>query len=203
VFATVGPQAFAEDIKDETLHPAVTFDRMPRGRRKRFFRQPTTGRQLLPEKTRIALAADHAGFTLKEKVCEYLQSRGLEVEDFGPPAAKPVDYPDFAEKVATRVAAKQADYGVLVCGTGLGMAISANKVPGIRAATCNDTLSAYFARAHNDANVLAMGGRMVDEATMRKVVDTWLSTEFAGGRHQRRVQKIADLDQRSHSEKKA
>ena len=157
----------------------------------------------MSEKRRIALAADHAGFALKEKVREYLQSKGLEVEDLGPPSAEPVDYPDFAEKVAKRVAAKQADYGVLVCGTGLGMMLAANKVPGIRAVPANDTLAARTAREHNDANVLTMGSRMIDAATMKKVVDTWLSTEFAGGRHQRRIQKIAALDQRSHSEKKA
>jgi ribose 5-phosphate isomerase B len=194
---------FWKIYQDETLRLAATFDRMPRAWKKRFSRRQTTRRQLVSEKRRIALAADHVGFALKEKVREYLQSKGLEVEDFGPSSAEPVDYPDFAEKVATRVAAKQADYGVLVCGTGLGMMLAANKVPGIRAVPANDTLAARTAREHNDANVLTMGSRMIDEATMKKVVDTWLSTEFAGGRHQRRVQKIAALDQRSHSEKKA
>jgi len=154
------------------------------------------------EKMKIALAADHAGFELKEKVREYLEGKGLEVEDYGPQSTERVDYPDFAEKVATRVAAKQADYGVLVCGTGLGMAITANKIPGIRAATCNDTLSTHFARAHNDANVLTMGGRLVDGATAQKILDTWLSTPFEGGHHQRRVQKIGALDQKHHSENK-
>jgi len=157
----------------------------------------------LPEKVRIALGADHAGYALKEKVRRYLASKGYEVEDHGPASGEYVDYPDFAEKVATRVATKQAGFGVLVCGTGLGMVMSANKVPGIRAATCNDTLSAYFARCHNDANVLGMGGRFVDEATAQKVLDTWLATPFAGGRHQRRVDKIAALDQRHHSERNA
>jgi ribose 5-phosphate isomerase B len=100
------------------------------------------------------------------------------------------------------VAAKDADFGVLVCGTGLGVAMAANKVPGIRAATCNDTLSAHFARAHNDANVLAMGGRLTDEGTAQKILDTWLSTPFEGGRHARRVNKIAAIDQTHHLEKK-
>jgi ribose 5-phosphate isomerase B len=147
------------------------------------------------------VGADHAGFALKERVRDYLESKGFEVEDHGPATLEPVDYPDYAEKVAASVAAKDADFGVLMCGTGLGVAMAANKVPGIRAATCNDTLSAYFARAHNDANVLAMGGRLTDEATARKIVDTWLSTEFEGGRHARRVEKIAIIDEKYHTEK--
>jgi ribose 5-phosphate isomerase B len=150
---------------------------------------------------KIALAADHAGFALKEKVREYLKSQGVEVEDYGPANAEPVDYPDFAEKVAARVAAKQADYGVLVCGTGIGMMLAANKVPGIRAVAADDTISARLGREHNNANVLTLGGRMVDDAAMRQIVDTWLSTPFAGGRHQRRLEKIESLDQRCHAEK--
>jgi ribose 5-phosphate isomerase B len=150
---------------------------------------------------RIAVGADHAGFALKERVREYLESKGFEVEDLGPATLQPVDYPDYAEKVAASVAAKKADFGVLMCGTGLGVAMAANKVPGIRAATCNDTLSAYFARAHNDANVLTMGGRLTDEATACKIVDVWLSTEFEGGRHARRVEKIGIIDEKNHTEK--
>lgn len=142
------------------------------------------------------------GFALKEKVREYLKSQGLEVEDYGPSNAERVDYPDFAEKVAAQVAAKQAEYGVLVCGTGIGMMLAANKVPGIRAVAANDTISARMAREHNNANILTLGGRMIDAATMRQIVDTWLSTPFAGGRHERRVQKIEALDQRYHAEKK-
>jgi ribose 5-phosphate isomerase B len=155
----------------------------------------------LAQRPKIALGSDHAGFALKEKVREYLAGQGYEVADYGPASAEPVDYPDFAEKVSEQVAAHQADYGVLVCGTGLGMAMAANKVPGIRAATVNDTLSAHFARSHNDANVLAMGERLTDEATARKILDTWLSTPFAGDRHQRRIDKIASIDQRHHPEK--
>jgi ribose 5-phosphate isomerase B len=157
----------------------------------------------LAAKTRIALGADHAGFRLKEKVRDYLTKKGYEVEDQGPATPDPVDYPDLAEKVAARVAAKEADYGVVVCGTGLGVAMAANKIPGIRAATCNDTLSAHFARAHNDANVLALGGRLADEATAEKILDTWFATPFEGGRHQRRIDKIAQIDQKHHAEKKA
>jgi ribose 5-phosphate isomerase B len=155
------------------------------------------------EKMKIALAADHVGFALKEKIREYLENKGLEVEDHGPSNSERVDYPDFAEKVAAQVAAKQADYGVLVCGTGIGMMIAANKVPGIRAVAANDTISARMAREHNNANVLTLGGRMIDEATMHRIVDTWLSTPFAGGRHARRVEKIEALEQRYHAEKRA
>jgi len=150
---------------------------------------------------KIAVAADHVGFALKQQVLEYLKSQGVEVEDCGPPDAEPVDYPDFAEKVAAQVAAKRADCGVLVCGTGIGMMLAANKVPGIRAVAANDTLSARMAREHNDANVLTMGARMIDAANMRQIVDAWLSATFAGGRHQPRVQKIKALDQRYRSEK--
>ena len=152
----------------------------------------------MAERLRIAVGSDHAGFPLKEKVREYLVSRGYEVEDHGTESAESVDYPDYAEKVATRVAAKEVNFGVVVCGTGIGVAISANKVPGIRAAPCNDTLTARMAREHNDANVLTLGGRVVDEATARKILDVWLATPFAGGRHQRRVDKIAAIDQRHH-----
>jgi ribose 5-phosphate isomerase B len=156
----------------------------------------------LAKEVKVAVAADHAGFPLKEKVREFLRSKGIEVEDLGPSSLDSVDYPDFAEKVATKVVAHQVDYGVLVCGTGLGMMLAANKIPGIRAIPCNDTLSAHFARAHNNGNVLTMGGRLLDEATMQKVVDTWLSTPFEGGRHKRRVDKIGAIDERYHSEKK-
>ena len=149
---------------------------------------------------RIALGSDHAGFELKEKVRTYLKSKGIEVEDLGTNALERVDYPDFAEKVAARVASRRAHYGVLVCGTGLGMMLAANKVPGIRAVPANDTISARMAREHNDANVLTMGGRLIDEATMKRIVDTWLCTEFAGGRHAHRLQQIESLDQRFHQE---
>ena len=134
----------------------------------------------MSEKLQIALASDHAGFALKEKVRNYLTSKGVEVHDLGPSSPGSVDYPEYAETVATEVAGHQADSGILVCGTGLGMSVAANKVPGIRALPCNDTLSAHFARAHNNGNILSMGARLVDEATMQKVVDTWLATPFEG-----------------------
>ena len=157
----------------------------------------------MPNKLRFVLGADHAGFALKEKVRDYLVRAGHEVDDQGPATPDPVDYPDFAEKVACEVAAKQADYGVLVCGTGIGMMLAANKVPGIRAVAANDTISARMAREHNNANILTLGGRMIDESAMHQIVDTWLSTPFAGGRHQRRLEKIDAIDQRYHTEKRA
>lgn len=155
----------------------------------------------MPHRIKIAVGADHAGFELKEKVREYLASRDYEVEDHGTSSTDSVDYPDFAERVATQVASKQATYGVLVCGTGLGMAVAANKVPGVRAAACSETLSARMAREHNDANVLTLGGRLIDEAAARKILDTWLATPFAGGRHERRLEKIATIDEKHQAEK--
>jgi len=149
---------------------------------------------------KIAVAADHVGFTLKGQLLDYLRSRGLEVEDCGTSGLERVDYPDFAEKVAAQVASHAADCGMLVCGTGIGMMLAANKVPGIRAVAANDTLSARMAREHNDANILALGSRMIDAAGMRQIVDTWLSTPFASGRHARRLEKIEAIDQRCHSE---
>ncbi len=156
------------------------------------------------EKTiRVAVGSDHAGYPLKERVRQYLERKGFDVEDAGTNSTNSVDYPDFAEKVAGRVASGQVDFGVLMCGTGIGVALSANKVPGVRAATCNETISARFARSHNNANVLAMGGRLVDAATADKILDTWFRTPFEGGRHERRVEKISSIEQRYHPEKKA
>jgi len=155
----------------------------------------------VPEKKPIALASDHAGFPLKEKIREYLIRKGIEVQDLGAHSLARVDYPDYAEKVAVQVAGGQADCGILVCGTGLGMALAANKVPGIRALPCNDTISAHFARAHNNGNILTLGGRLLDEATMQKIVDTWLATPFEGGRHELRVEKIDAIDAHYHREK--
>lgn len=148
----------------------------------------------LAENIKIAVGSDHAGFPLKEQVREYLMRRGYEVEDCGTYSGQPADYPDYARKVAEQVANASASTGVVMCGTGLGVAIAANKVPGIRAVTCNNTLLARFARAHNNANVLAMGGRMIDRAQAEKILDTWFSTPFEGGRHEERVEKIAAIE---------
>jgi ribose 5-phosphate isomerase B len=143
---------------------------------------------------RIALGADHAGFELKQKVLRHLVSLGYQVQDEGTLSTSSVDYPDFARAVAEDVARKKVDRGILVCGSGIGMAIAANKVPGVRAANISSEYEAQLSREHNDLNVLAIGARILDEATALKIVDTWLKTEFAGGRHQMRVDKISEIE---------
>jgi len=145
---------------------------------------------------RIAIAADHAGFGLKEEIRKTLAELGLSVEDFGTKSSDSVDYPDFAEKVARLVAAGEFDRGILVCGTGIGMAIAANKVAGIRAATVTDVEMARLSREHNDANVLAIGARVLDRKRALEIVRAFLETPFAGDRHQRRIDKITDLEKR-------
>jgi ribose 5-phosphate isomerase B len=147
------------------------------------------------EKPRIALGADHAGFLAKESIKKYLESAGYLVSDAGTWSEESVDYPDFAIKVARRVQQGQDDLGILVCGTGIGMAITANKIGGIRASVAHDALTAKLSREHNDANVLALGARVLSEHQIIEVVASFLSAEFAGGRHQRRVDKICELDQ--------
>ena len=144
---------------------------------------------------RIAIGADHAGFPLKEPTVRWLMERGYDVHDVGTfEEGVSVDYPDFAAKVGVAVANGEADFGVLFCGTGLGMAISANKVRGVRAVTCHDLVSARLSRQHNDANVLTMGGRVVAPELAEEVLATFLETRFDGGRHQRRVEEIAELE---------
>ena len=143
---------------------------------------------------KIALGADHAGYELKDKLKLYLAQRGVEVQDEGTRGPESVDYPDFARKVGEDVAARRADFGVLVCGTGIGMAMAANKVLGIRAANCDTEFEAQMAREHNDANVLTLGARVVKDAEAVKIVDTWLKTTFAGGRHAQRVEKIMAIE---------
>jgi ribose 5-phosphate isomerase B len=143
----------------------------------------------------IALGADHAGFLLKEDVKAWLASRGYVVEDAGTFSAyESCDYPDFAGVVAQAVAAGRAEFGVLVCGTGVGMAIAANKIPGIRAAVCGDVATARLSREHNDANVLALGARVIEPRAALAVTDAWLQAGFLGGRHARRVDKLAALE---------
>ena len=143
---------------------------------------------------RIALGADHAGFPLKETIKKELERAGHQVEDLGTNSEASVDYPDYARAVGERVAGHEADRGILLCGTGIGMAISANKVPGIRAANVSDEFNARLSRQHNDANVLALGGRTVGPDLALSIVQTWLETKFEGGRHGRRVAKIKELD---------
>ena len=144
----------------------------------------------------IALGADHAGRELKDLLKMWLFERGHHVVDHGTHAAESVDYPDLALLVAEDVATAKVDRGVLVCGTGTGMAIAANKVPGVRAAVCTDPALARLSREHNDANVLALGARVIDPAAARAVLAAWLETAFEGGRHERRVAKLAAIEAR-------
>ena len=143
----------------------------------------------------IALAADHGGFEQKEQLKEWLIGQGFEVEDFGCENDESVDYPDYALPAAQAVACGKADYGVLVCGTGIGMMLAANKVRGIRAANITTPQFAQLAREHNNANVLTLSGRFVSVEDNKEIVATFLSTEFAGGRHARRVGKIMTIEQ--------
>ena len=144
----------------------------------------------------IALGADHAGWPLKEVVKAWLSERGHETRDFGTYTADPVDYPDYASLVADAVSAGAVERGVLVCGTGIGMAIAANKVPGVRAAACADVYTARMAREHNDTNVLALGARVIGNEDAIDIVRVWLETAFAGDRHARRVAKLAALERK-------
>jgi ribose 5-phosphate isomerase B len=143
---------------------------------------------------KIALGADHAGYELKEKIKQRLTAQGLSVEDKGTTSDASVDYPDFARAVGEAIASKRADMGILVCGSGIGMAISANKVPGVRAVNVTSEVEAQLSREHNNANVLALGARLVEEQKAFGIVDKWLETSFAGGRHQRRVDKISEIE---------
>ncbi|MBS3957709.1 MAG: ribose 5-phosphate isomerase B [Clostridiales bacterium] len=143
---------------------------------------------------RISIGSDHAGFELKERLESHLIQAGHEVVDVGTHSEQPVDYPVLAAKVGHAVASGDADRGVLVCGSGIGVAIAANKVSGVRAANVSDPEMARMSRLHNDANVVTMGSRTLGEDVARRIVDVFLSTEFEGGRHQRRVDAITALE---------
>ena len=139
----------------------------------------------------IAIGSDHAGFELKEKLAEELRSAGYEVLDVGTnDGTSSVDYPDFGKAVAEAVTAGKSDGGVIVCGTGIGISIAANRHPGIRAALCHDVTMARLCREHNDANVLALGARLIGETVAKDCLDAFLNTEFAGERHVRRIEKL-------------
>lgn len=139
---------------------------------------------------KIAIASDHGGFALKESIIKYIAELGYEYKDFGCESENSVDYPDFAFPAAEVVAKGEFERGILICGTGIGVSICANKVKGIRCALCGDVLSAELTRRHNDSNMLAMGGRIIGVETAKAIVKVWLETEFEGGRHVRRVEKI-------------
>ncbi|MFH1856190.1 MAG: ribose 5-phosphate isomerase B [Candidatus Omnitrophota bacterium] len=144
----------------------------------------------------IAIGADHGGFELKEKVKEYLNKKGHKVKDYGTHSTESCDYPKIGFEVAKAVSDKKVSRGILVCKTGIGEAIVANKVPGARAAVCPNITCARFSRQHNDVNVLVFGSLFVKEAEAKKILDVWLETKFEGGRHKRRVNQIREIERK-------
>ncbi|GAB4390084.1 MAG: ribose 5-phosphate isomerase B [Thermodesulfovibrionales bacterium] len=146
---------------------------------------------------RIAIGCDHAGFELKSAILKLLEEKGIEVRDMGTDGVLSVDYPDFGEAVSCAVSAGEADRGILICGTGIGMSIVANKFPGVRAALCAEPFSARMSRLHNDANVLVIGGRVTGLELAMEITRVWLATPFEGGRHQRRLDKIREIEKRN------
>jgi ribose 5-phosphate isomerase B len=149
---------------------------------------------------KIALGADHAGYELKDQIRQHLERQGFAVRDEGASSPESVDYPDYARAVAHDVTGQRADLGILVCGSGIGMAIAANKVDGIRAANVSSEYEAQMSREHNNANVLALGARILKPEEALRIVDKWLATQFAGGRHERRVEKIAALEKENEAD---
>lgn len=152
---------------------------------------------------KIAVASDHRGYDVKGKILDLISEMGHEGLDFGPAETETVDYPDFASKVAKAVSEKTADRGILICGTGIGMCIAANKFPGVRAAGCHDDLTAEMSRLHNDANVMCLSGDLLGDRLIHRMVEIWITTQFEGGRHARRVEKIAEIESQNckHGEK--
>ncbi len=142
----------------------------------------------------IAIGCDHGGFELKEAIAAHLKERGIEYHDFGIYENHSVDYPDIAALVAKAVQSGEAERGILICGTGIGMSLAANKFKGIRAAACSETFSAQYTRLHNDSNILCLGGRVIGPGVALEMVDLFLDTAFEGGRHQRRVDMISALE---------
>lgn len=145
---------------------------------------------------KIAIGSDHGGFELKQKIISFLEENNFDFKDFGTYDAASVDYPDYALQVAEAIAQGDYDRGILVCGTGIGIGIAANKVPGIRAALCNDTFSARASREHNDANILTIGERVVGPGLALDIVKIWLESEFTGGRHSKRLDKIRAIEEK-------
>ena len=144
--------------------------------------------------SKIAVGCDHGGFVLKESVISTLKSLGAEVVDFGTNSEESVNYPEFGLKVAEAVASGQCDAGVLMCGTGIGISISANKVKGIRAAVCTNTYMAQLTKNHNNANIIALGGRVISPEEAKDIVTAWYTAEYEGGRHQKRLDMISDIE---------
>ena len=139
---------------------------------------------------KIAVASDHRGFQVKDRILRLIDDLGHDVVDFGPESTDSVDYPDYANPVAQAVAAQEVDRGILICGTGIRMCITANKVKGVRAASCYDQISAQMSRLHNDANVLCLSADLLGHQLITRMVEAWVNAEFEGGRHQRRIDKI-------------
>ena len=152
---------------------------------------------------RIAVGSDHRGVEMRHKIVSLLSQLGQEVVDIGTRDPNPVDYPDVAAAVAGRVSRGEVERGILICGSGLGMCIAANKFPGVRAAPCHDDLTAEMSRRHNDLNVLCLSGDILGDRLVDRLVSIWLNTEFEGGRHARRVKKIAELEQPNGKSKSA
>lgn len=144
---------------------------------------------------RIAIGSDHRGYQIRPRIIEWLQERGYEVIDVGSHSQDPVDYPDIAEAVAMKVGQGEVDRGILLCGTGLGMSIAANKVRGVRAVPCHDDLTAEMSRRHNDANILCLSADLLGERLLFRVIEIWLKTPFEGGRHARRLEKISAIEE--------
>lgn len=143
---------------------------------------------------KVAIGNDHAGPALKEEIVLYLKSKGIEVINMGVDTEDSVDYPDYAKLVCDKVVSKEVDFGILICGTGIGISIAANKIKGIRAALCHDAITARLCKEHNNANVIAFGARIIDKEIAKEIIDAYLSAEFAGDRHQRRIDKITALE---------
>lgn len=148
---------------------------------------------------KVAIASDHRGYHLKERVISLLRAKGHEVIDDGPSTEESVDYPDFAAIVAKKVSRSEVERGILICGTGIGMAIAANKFPGVRAAACVDEVTAELSRRHNDLNVLCLSGDLLSSRSTERLVEIWMDTRFEGGRHQRRLEKIHGLEEEGRS----
>ena len=142
---------------------------------------------------KIGIGSDHGGYELKESIKEYLNELGVEFVDYGTNSLESVDYPDYGKKLADAVLENQVERGILICGTGIGISITANRIQGIRCALCSDTFSARMSREHNNANILALGGRVVGLGLALDIVKTFLDTEFEGGRHERRINKIDEI----------
>lgn len=143
---------------------------------------------------KLGIGSDHGGFELKEQIVEYLEREKIDYIDYGTNSTESVDYPDYGKKVGEAIMSGQVDKGIVICGTGIGISLAANKVKGIRCALCGDTYSARMSREHNDANAIALGGRVLGRDLAIEILSVWLKSEFAGGRHQRRVDKISEIE---------